>query len=291
MNELRLLGKEFFLIFFKYLHQNVSATTYRRSMSYALEHLDESERLEKQALISAYSLEEELSKIDFSKYSHVLDAGCGGGMLSRYIVGLNSDLEVDAFDGSETRISQAKKASLDYPQINYGVSSLDSINVPSNKYDLIICRYVFEYLTNPLTVLQEFKRLLKSNGKLVVIDFDGILLNYHTKDNKLNGLLDRLRRELHIDLFVGRKIQHYLDAIGFKKIKYDLSAHSFSGEDMNQEIENNKMRFNVMGAQLEEILGKEDAAYFMNAYIREMSSTSSTLFANKFVYSGTKMED
>ena len=54
-------------------------------MSYALENITEAERLEFQAKIENYSIQKELSYLDLSNTSNVLDLGCGTGLLSREI--------------------------------------------------------------------------------------------------------------------------------------------------------------------------------------------------------------
>ena len=78
-------------------------------MRYVLEHKDEAERLEYQATIPQYSIKEETKKLKIKKGAKVLDAGCGTGLLSRYIFDTYSNINVDAFDYSELRVAEAKK--------------------------------------------------------------------------------------------------------------------------------------------------------------------------------------
>lgn len=46
----------------------------------------------------------------------------------------------------------------------------DIINIPedNDSFDIILCSEVFEHLTDPLKALDEFSRLLKPNGKLII---------------------------------------------------------------------------------------------------------------------------
>lgn len=46
----------------------------------------------------------------------------------------------------------------------------DIVNIPEPdaSYDVILCSEVFEHLTDPLKALDEFSRLLKPNGKLII---------------------------------------------------------------------------------------------------------------------------
>ena len=54
-------------------------------MAYALEHQNESTRLSMQTEISAYSIRDELDLLSLGGVNTVLDAGCGNGIVSRYL--------------------------------------------------------------------------------------------------------------------------------------------------------------------------------------------------------------
>jgi len=76
---------------------------------YILEHQDETERLEFQATIPQYSVENELKGFNPSNGSLVLDMGCGTGLLSRFISDKFPTIRVDACDFSDIRLAHAKK--------------------------------------------------------------------------------------------------------------------------------------------------------------------------------------
>lgn len=48
------------------------------------------------------------------------------------------------------------------------VSDISAIPVPEQSFDAILCSEVFEHLPNPLSALQEFERILKPGGKLII---------------------------------------------------------------------------------------------------------------------------
>ena len=48
------------------------------------------------------------------------------------------------------------------------VCDIANIPEPDASYDVILCSEVFEHLTNPFKALDEFRRLLKPDGKLII---------------------------------------------------------------------------------------------------------------------------
>lgn len=101
-----------------------------------------------------------------SKIGKILDIGCGEGTRLAYLLNNNKEKEGYGIDISETAILLAKK---NYPYLKFIKSDIESIPFKSNTFDLCYSAYVLEHLDNPEKLLREVKRLLKSNGLLVLI--------------------------------------------------------------------------------------------------------------------------
>lgn len=93
----------------------------------------------------------------------ILDLGCGEGSRLNKLSGRSSMVGVDF---SQTAIELAKK---NYPRINFIKADLEKIPLKDNSFDLVYSAFVLEHLTNPETVLHEAIRLVKNNGKIVLI--------------------------------------------------------------------------------------------------------------------------
>lgn len=91
----------------------------------------------------------------------ILDLGCGEGtrlsLISKKGIGI---------DISKKAIGIAKK---EFPKLNFLVGDLERLPFKDNSFDLVYSAYVFEHLTNPEKVIEEVKRVLKTNGDLVII--------------------------------------------------------------------------------------------------------------------------
>lgn len=257
---------------------------------YVLEHDKEAARLEKMSRISAYQPSEEVSHLPFAPGKKVLDAGCGSGLVARYIANTYPGVIVEGCDQSAVRMEQAQqiRKGEGKQDIRFFVSHLEAIEAPDATYDLITCRYVFEFLQNPIQVLREFRRVLKPGGKALVIQFDGFLFNYHHRNKELAGMLSELQSKLGMDMFMGRKIPALMRDAGFSSVDWDVKVYGFKGKEVAAEQEQNWERLDFALSALTQIFGSsEKAAYFRDLYCREMAGPESVLFYNKFLVTGT----
>jgi ubiquinone/menaquinone biosynthesis C-methylase UbiE len=99
-----------------------------------------------------------------------LDAGCGSGTLARYLA--DSGANVLGIDAAEEMIALARKLAGDK---NYGsqlrfehISTIADLPLPDNSVDGILCSSVLEYVADPAACLNEFARVLRPKGLLVI---------------------------------------------------------------------------------------------------------------------------
>ena len=261
-------------------------------MSYVLENREEFKRLENQAKQKDYSLAEELKYLEVDKNASVLDAGCGSGVLSRFLLdNISSDLKMSACDISQERLEQAKEycEKNNYQQIKFTPQNLEKLDYEANSFDTIISRYVIEHLDKPIRVLEEFKRVLKKEGQIYLIDLDGIFVNFYTANNSFNEMLNELSLHLPVDFFVGRKLAPMLQSIGLKNIQWRITTHHFRGEEFDKEYDNNKIRCELLQPHLLKIFKSQKIVdEFKYNYLNEMKNPTNTHFHNKFIVWGHK---
>jgi SAM-dependent methyltransferase len=97
----------------------------------------------------------------------ILDAGAGEQPYRRYC----EHLEYVSQDFGQYD-PQAHPEGLQMREWNYGrvdhEGDITSIPEPSGAFDAILCTEVFEHLPDPLAALQEFARLVRSGGQLIL---------------------------------------------------------------------------------------------------------------------------
>lgn len=101
-----------------------------------------------------------LRRVD--KNMTILDAGAGSGEKHNAKIVRDKCLKIIGVDLDQSVITNKN---LDVA-IN---ASLDNIPLPDDSIDLIYSRYVFEHLSEPDLVVNEFARLLRKDGYLIVL--------------------------------------------------------------------------------------------------------------------------
>ncbi len=129
----------------------------------------------------------------FSKTDSIsmLDIGCGNGaLLNEFAPRITKGVGVDA---SENLLTFAKE--LNHPNPHIEFKKVDSPQLPfkDNSFDVVVSLLSFRYLDWDL-IIEEINRVLKQDGKLIIIDMV-------TAPLKLQELPQ----------FIGGKISHYLD--------------------------------------------------------------------------------
>ena len=106
----------------------------------------------------------------------VLDIGCGTGFLlleAEKVIGHQGTAV--GLDVEPAMIEQAKRRAVkNHSHATFGVASIDQIPYPDNSFDVAIQSLVFHHLTEAQKTdgLMELKRVLKPNGRLLIVDLN-----------------------------------------------------------------------------------------------------------------------
>ena len=103
-----------------------------------------------------------------NKKSKVLDVGCGEGYLSRMMA--KQGMKVWGVDFSSNLIEAAKKEEHRDPLgIQYKVADMRTTSFPSSSFDIVVSHQSIHEIPNPQKALQEFARILKKNGRVLLL--------------------------------------------------------------------------------------------------------------------------
>jgi len=98
----------------------------------------------------------------------VLDVGCGGGILSESMAGLNAN--VTAIDLSDKALQVAKLHLLESGrQVNYRKISVEELAVEQpGHYDVVTCLEMLEHVPDPQSVITACAKLVKPGGWVIM---------------------------------------------------------------------------------------------------------------------------
>lgn len=175
----------------------------------------------------------------------VLDAGCGTG---KFLNILEKDSQkYIGIDLSEKQLDKAKSKSKKETS-EFVCSNLSNINLKSDKVDLIVCSWVLGTiidLDERNKCIDELKRLLKSNGAIILIENDENSefeeIRNRTKDNRTR---DYNNWVLSKDFTIDKQIDTY-----FNFNSLDEAKNSFEviyGSEIANKIKSNKINHKII---------------------------------------------
>lgn len=264
-------------------------------MNYVLESKSEFDRLEQQSGLSGYDYQRELALSGLPPIQggmRVLDAGCGSGIVTRYLAGESPGCEVVGCDLSEVRVGQARDAAQGLSNLHFEVRDLARLDYPESHFDVILCRYVLQHLSAEArtAALTGFLRCLKPGGRLVVIDFDGGFLNLHPQPSPwLQEALWKMETRFPVDLRIGRKLPRMLVMAGFTQTQWRIDVLEWRDELLAQERRLLDQRILALEPVLTQVLGSTpEARRFHREYLEALDTPGCVLFYNKFIVTGRK---
>ncbi|WP_392534672.1 class I SAM-dependent methyltransferase [Nostoc sp. C117] len=108
---------------------------------------------------------------EISPLDNVLDVACGTGEFERLLLTDYSTLKIVGVDISEEMLAVAKEKCGVYPQVSFHTASASALPFANNSFDVIVSANSFHYFDDPLAALIEMQRVLKPNGKVVILDW------------------------------------------------------------------------------------------------------------------------
>ncbi|MHB1155512.1 MAG: class I SAM-dependent methyltransferase [Phycisphaerales bacterium] len=150
--------------------------------------------------------------VDATASRSILDVGCGAGHISRYFAE-EKKLKITGIDLSDVGVAQCAQA---VPTGKFRVHDLTQpMPFDAGSFDYIWCSEVLEHLFSPLYALQQMKRVLKPNGKIL------LTVPYHDRLKNVGIALFAFERHYsptypHIQYFTRRSLTDLVQQAGLR---------------------------------------------------------------------------
>jgi SAM-dependent methyltransferase len=257
---------------------------------YVLENPQEFQRLEEQSAQPEYEFRADLPALVLRPGARILDAGCGSGIVARYLAEHYPDAHVTGLDRAGQRLAMASEAArhvrnLEFVEGDLTAPSAASV-LPPGTFSFVVCRFVLEHLSaeERATALAQLRRSLAPGGVLCVIDADGLFYNLYPVTERVHAGFATLRGAEGFDLTVGRKLPRLLYEAGFASIDWRAVVMGFGGANMPGEARRMEERLAQARPALVPLFGGEDRfASFAEDYLAALREPGAVLFYNRFV--------
>lgn len=138
---------------------------------------------------------------------HILDIACGTGELEKRLLNVHSDLKIIGVDISEKMLDMAR---LKLPNLEFVKASAIALPFADHKFDMVVTVSAFHYFDQPLDTLEEIRRILKPQGKVIIMDWCRDYWLCHALD-----LFLKMFDPAHKDCYSQKELHALLTASGF----------------------------------------------------------------------------
>ncbi|AFY91022.1 class I SAM-dependent methyltransferase [Chroococcidiopsis thermalis] len=146
-----------------------------------------------------------------SPQDKVLDIACGTGEFERLVLTQQPMQEIIGVDISEKMLAIAReKLHAAYPNVSFHSASATALPFPDNSFDVVVSASSFHYFEDPVAALVEMKRVLKPNGRVIILDW--------CKDYLLCRLCDLVLKffdPAYQQCYTETEFHHLLELAGF----------------------------------------------------------------------------
>ncbi len=158
--------------------------------------------------------------VALSPTEKVLDIACGTGEFEPIVLGENRRQQMVGVDISEEMLAIAQQKLNGFPNVCLTLSSASSLPFADGSFDVVVSANAFHYFDDPASALLEMRRVLKPNGRLVILDWCRDFLTCQILDVLLK-LIDPSRRSCYTQ----KEFHNLLTARGFaidsaKKVRF-----------------------------------------------------------------------
>ncbi|MFK7933311.1 MAG: methyltransferase domain-containing protein [Saprospiraceae bacterium] len=155
--------------------------------------------------------------------STILEAGCGVGAQTQIIAAQNPDCTFVSVDISKKSITAAERniAAAELTNVRFAEADLRQLPYAANTFDHVFVCFVLEHLREPLQILKELRRVLKTGGTITVIEGDHGSTYFHpdslVAQKAVQAQVD-LQRQNGGNANIGRELYPLLQQADFQLI-------------------------------------------------------------------------
>jgi SAM-dependent methyltransferase len=163
-----------------------------------------------------------LTKVKIASNDIILDVGCGGGKTVGRLAQLVPLGKVFGIDISPDMVNYSKEVNKELiakDRVQIVEGSVEKMSFPDDYFDLVTAVETYFFWPNFRDAIREIRRVIKSDGKL-------LLVNEMLKDGMYEVKNAKLIEETHVHLIPLQEIQNVMCSIGFVDVQVFTETES-----------------------------------------------------------------
>jgi len=163
----------------------------------------------------------------------LLDVGCGPGNITHDLAARVAPGRVVGIDVAAVAVDKAEelRRTAGADRVEFAIGDVYGLEFEDASFDVVHAHQVLQHLTEPVTALAEFRRVLRSGGTLAVRDSDYGAFTWWPAEPLLDRWLELyhgLTRRNGAEADAGRHLPGWVQAAGFAEIEVSSSAWTFA---------------------------------------------------------------
>ena len=183
-----------------------------------------------------------LRDLKYNSGEKLLEIGCGAGAVLGILGRAFPNLEMAGIDLEAKQISYARQHldRLGFNHVDLRVGNAERLPWQDNTMDRIYAIWFLEHLSDPASVLQEAKRVLKPQGTITITetDYRTIIISPESADYRyLQDGLCELLLSSGGNPYIGQSLGNLLTKTGFKKVENKALSFHYSYSQSKQQLQ------------------------------------------------------
>ncbi len=169
----------------------------------------------------------------------LLDIGCGPGTITLGLAERVAPGRVVAIDRAQEIVDQASARDRGATEIEFRVGDVYALDFDDESFDVVHAHQVLQHLTEPITALEEMRRVLRPGGLLAVRESDFGSFVWAPSEPQLERWLElyfEVTAANGADAAAGRHLLGWAQQAGFTQDNIEMSATTwtFADEDRRE---------------------------------------------------------
>jgi SAM-dependent methyltransferase len=167
-----------------------------------------------------------LADVPFPNNAHVLEVGCGTGVLTRTLARWPNVNKVIGVDTAPSLLSKARELAAALPNLTFREADARSLPFEDEAFDVVVFHTTLTHVPDPELALAEAFRVLRPLGWLAIFDGDYVTITVAIGEHDpLQNCVDAMGDTFLHNRWLGRRLPTLARGCGFETARF--RGHSF----------------------------------------------------------------